>query len=97
MASLALDPVAMWYYTLAMVRTRITSKGQTTIPSEFRKNWKTSQVFWEEGPDGSAVVRPAPNAASLLGIAGDGRPRDPREMEQAHQAIADEASTSRAK
>jgi bifunctional DNA-binding transcriptional regulator/antitoxin component of YhaV-PrlF toxin-antitoxin module len=75
-----------------MVRTRITSKGQTTIPSQFRNKWKASHVFWESGPGGSAVVRPVPNAASLLGIAGDGRPRDPREIEKARQAIVDEAS-----
>jgi bifunctional DNA-binding transcriptional regulator/antitoxin component of YhaV-PrlF toxin-antitoxin module len=90
---MALDAGGFWYYVVGMVRTRITSKGQTTVPSEFRKNWKTSQVFWEQGPDGSAVVRPAPNAASLLGIAGDGRPRDPREMEKAHQAIADDGKS----
>ena len=80
-----------------MVRTQITSKGQTTIPSQFRRKWKTSQVFWESGPGGSAVVRPVPNAASLLGIAGNGRPRDPREMEKARQAIADEADKGPAK
>jgi bifunctional DNA-binding transcriptional regulator/antitoxin component of YhaV-PrlF toxin-antitoxin module len=56
------------YYIPDMVRTHITSKGQTTVPSEFRKKWKTSQVFWEPGPGGSAVVRPVPGAMSLLGI-----------------------------
>jgi bifunctional DNA-binding transcriptional regulator/antitoxin component of YhaV-PrlF toxin-antitoxin module len=80
-----------------MVRTQITSKGQTTIPSQFRKIWKTSQVFWESGPGGSAVVRPVPLAASLLGIAGNSRPRNPREMEIARQAIADEAGERPAK
>jgi bifunctional DNA-binding transcriptional regulator/antitoxin component of YhaV-PrlF toxin-antitoxin module len=74
-----------------MVRTHITSKGQTTIPSQFRKKWKTSQVFWENGPDGSAVVRPVPDAMSFLGIANNGRPRDPRETEKAQKAIADDA------
>jgi hypothetical protein len=54
-------------------------------------------VFWESGPGGSAVVRPVPNAASLFGIAGNGRPRDPREMEKARQAIADEAGKGPAK
>jgi bifunctional DNA-binding transcriptional regulator/antitoxin component of YhaV-PrlF toxin-antitoxin module len=80
-----------WYYIPSMVRTHITSKGQTTIPSEFRKKWKASQVLWEEGPGGSAVVRPVPLAASFLGIAQNGKPRDPREMEKARQAIADES------
>jgi bifunctional DNA-binding transcriptional regulator/antitoxin component of YhaV-PrlF toxin-antitoxin module len=75
-----------------MVKTRISSKGQTTIPSEFRKRWKTSQVFWEMGPKGTAVVRPVPDAMALFGIAGNAKPRDPREMDKAHQAIADDAS-----
>jgi bifunctional DNA-binding transcriptional regulator/antitoxin component of YhaV-PrlF toxin-antitoxin module len=74
-----------------MVRTQITSKGQTTIPSQFRKKWKTSQVVWESGPGGSAVVRPVPRAAALLGIANNGRRRDPRELEKAFEAIAGES------
>lgn len=80
-----------------MVRTHITSKGQTTIPSHFRKKWKVSQVFWESGPGGSAVVRPVPGAMSLLGIANNGRPRDPREMEKANEAIADDSGKGAAK
>ena len=75
-----------------MVKTRISSKGQTTIPSQFRKQWKTSQVFWEAGPKGTAVVRPVPDAMSLLGIAGNSRPRDLHEMEKAQKAIADDAN-----
>jgi len=75
-----------------MVKTRISSKGQTTIPSQFRKKWKTSQVFWEAGPEGTVFVRPVPDAMSLLGIAGSNRPRDPRELEKAQQAIADDAN-----
>ena len=80
-----------------MVRTQITSKGQTTIPSQFRKKWKTSQVFWESGPGGSAVVRPVPGAMSLLGIANNGRRRDPRELEKAFDAIAADSGEGRAK
>jgi bifunctional DNA-binding transcriptional regulator/antitoxin component of YhaV-PrlF toxin-antitoxin module len=80
-----------------MVRTQITSKGQTTIPSELRKKWKTSQVLWESAPDGSAIVRPVPDAMSLLGIAATGKPRDPREMEKAHEAIARDAIKKRSK
>jgi hypothetical protein len=54
-------------------------------------------VFWESGPDGSAVVRPVPDAMSFLGIANNGRPRDPRETEKAQQAIADDADKGSAK
>ncbi len=75
-----------------MVKTRISSKGQTTIPSQFRKKWNTSQVIWEAGPKGTVFVRPVPDAMSLLGIAGSSRPRDPHEMEKAHQAIANDAN-----
>ena len=75
-----------------MVKTRISSKGQTTIPSQFRRQWKTSQVFWEIGPQGSALVRPVPDAMSLLGIAGNSRKRDLQEMEKAHKAIADDGN-----
>jgi len=38
-----------------------------------------------------------PRASALLGIAGNGRPRDPHEMEKARQAIADDASEGPAK
>jgi len=88
MAFLRIDRVHRMYYISGMVRTHITSKGQTTIPAQFRKKWKSSQVFWESGPGGSAVVRPVPGAMSLLGIANNGRRRDPREMEKAGEAIA---------
>jgi bifunctional DNA-binding transcriptional regulator/antitoxin component of YhaV-PrlF toxin-antitoxin module len=74
-----------------MVRTQVTSKGQTTIPSAFRKRWRTNQVFWESNPDGSAVVRPVPDAMALFGIAGDGKRKDPREKEKAEEGIAEEA------
>jgi len=91
MAFLGFDMVHLLYYISNMVRTHITSKGQTTIPSQFRKKWKTSQVFWESGPGGSAVVRPVPGAMALLGIAGNGRRRDPREMDKADEAIASDS------
>lgn len=74
-----------------MVRTLITSKGQTTIPSTFRKRWKTRQVLWESNPDGSAVVRPAPDALALFGIASDGKRKDPREKQKAEDGIAEDA------
>jgi bifunctional DNA-binding transcriptional regulator/antitoxin component of YhaV-PrlF toxin-antitoxin module len=91
MAFLGFDMVHLLYYISNMVRTHITSKGQTTIPSQFRKKWKTSQVFWESGPGGSAVVRPVPGAMALLGIASNGRRRDPREMDKADEAIASDS------
>lgn len=73
-----------------MVKTQISSKGQTTIPAHFRKRWKTSLVLWESNPDGSALVRPAPDIMTLLGRAHNGRPRDRHEFEKARAAIAAE-------
>jgi bifunctional DNA-binding transcriptional regulator/antitoxin component of YhaV-PrlF toxin-antitoxin module len=75
-----------------MVKTFISSKGQTTIPSQFRKRWKTSRILWESNPDGSAVVRPVPTVRSLFGIASNGKPRDPMEREKAQKAISDDAA-----
>jgi bifunctional DNA-binding transcriptional regulator/antitoxin component of YhaV-PrlF toxin-antitoxin module len=75
-----------------MVKTFISSKGQTTVPSKIRKRWKTSRIFWQSNPDGSAVVRPVPTVRNLLGIANNGKPRDPQEMEKARKAIALDAS-----
>jgi bifunctional DNA-binding transcriptional regulator/antitoxin component of YhaV-PrlF toxin-antitoxin module len=80
-----------------MVKTRISSKGQTTIPAQFRKQWKTSQVLWEVGPGGTAVVRPAPDVMALFGIAGHHPPRDLQELEKARHAIADDANEAWAK
>ncbi|MBE7538493.1 MAG: AbrB/MazE/SpoVT family DNA-binding domain-containing protein [Opitutaceae bacterium] len=75
------------YYLWAMVRTTITSKGQTTVPVELRRIWKTSGVLWEVCEDGSARVRPAPDVMTLFGAAGDGRGRDPDEMAKARRAM----------
>jgi bifunctional DNA-binding transcriptional regulator/antitoxin component of YhaV-PrlF toxin-antitoxin module len=77
-----------------MVRTQVTSKGQTTIPSTFRKRWNTSQVFWESNPDGSALVRPVPDVRTLFGIAGDGKSKDCREKEKAEQGIAEDSENA---
>ena len=74
-----------------MVKTQISSKGQTTIPAFFRKRWKTSKVLWESNPDGSALVRPAPDIMALFGKAHSDKPRDRQEIAKAHRAIADEA------
>jgi bifunctional DNA-binding transcriptional regulator/antitoxin component of YhaV-PrlF toxin-antitoxin module len=75
-----------------MVKTQISSKGQTTIPSSFRKKWKASQVLWESNPDGTAHVSPAPDLMSLLGSAADGRPADSDEKKKARVAIGRNAA-----
>lgn len=71
-----------------MVRTSVTSKGQTTIPSKFRKQWKASQVIWEACPDGSARVRPLPDVQSLFGALASARAKDPHEKGRARAALA---------
>jgi bifunctional DNA-binding transcriptional regulator/antitoxin component of YhaV-PrlF toxin-antitoxin module len=70
----------------AMVRTQITSKGQTTVPGFIRKQWKTRAVIWESCPDGSARVRPLPDVMSLYGAASSPLPRDPDEKEKGREA-----------
>lgn len=67
-----------------MVSTRITTKGRTAIPSAPRRTWETQ-------PEGSAVVRPLPDAKALFGIVSDGKRRDLREMEKAGRGIAQDA------
>jgi bifunctional DNA-binding transcriptional regulator/antitoxin component of YhaV-PrlF toxin-antitoxin module len=62
-----------------MVKTHISSKGQTTIPAKFRARWKSAEVVWEDMPDGSAQVRPVPDIMSLLGSAHTSQTRDPDE------------------
>ena len=70
-----------------MVRTSITSKGQTTVPVELRRIWRTSEVLWEACEDGSARVRPAPDVMALFGAANDGKRKDPAEMTKAREAM----------
>jgi len=77
-----------------MVRTSITSKGQTTIPVELRRIWKTSEVLWEACPDGSARVRPVPNVMALFGAAHDGKPKDTAEKAKAREAMGRGANQS---
>jgi bifunctional DNA-binding transcriptional regulator/antitoxin component of YhaV-PrlF toxin-antitoxin module len=79
-------------YVVVMVKTRISSKGQTTIPSELRKKWKVSQIWWEVNSDGTARVSPTPDIMSLLGSAADGKPRDPDEKKKAREAMAHKAA-----
>jgi bifunctional DNA-binding transcriptional regulator/antitoxin component of YhaV-PrlF toxin-antitoxin module len=77
---------------LIMVKTRVSSKGQTTIPRRFLKLWKTSQVLWDLNPDGTARVSPTPDIMSLLGSAADGKPHDPDEKQKARAAIGRNAA-----
>ncbi|MDX6767449.1 MAG: hypothetical protein SFU85_11740 [Candidatus Methylacidiphilales bacterium] len=66
--------------------TSITSKGQTTVPRKFRKQWNSRTVIWESCPDGSARVRPAPHLKDLFGSAKTQTPRDPKEKIKARNA-----------
>jgi len=61
-----------WLYLFIMVKTRISSKGQTTIPRRFLKLWKTSQVLWDLNPDGTARVSPTPDIMALMGSVAEG-------------------------
>lgn len=69
-----------------MVKTRISSKGQTTIPAKFRSRWKSTELVWEEAPDGGAYVRPVPDIMSLFGSAKSAAPRDLDEKGKARAA-----------
>jgi len=53
-----------------MPTSKITDKGQTTVPLEIREKlrWKRRQrLIWEPKKDGSAVVRAAPDVMDLAG------------------------------
>jgi bifunctional DNA-binding transcriptional regulator/antitoxin component of YhaV-PrlF toxin-antitoxin module len=78
-----------------MVKTHISSKGQTTIPVKFRTRWKSSEVLWEDMPDGTAHVRPVPDIMSLLGSAHSSQPRDPEEKSKARSAMAADGGNER--
>lgn len=71
-----------------MVKTRVSSKGQTTIPARFRSRWKSTEVIWEDLPDGGAHVRPVPDLLSLFGSAHSPQPRDPEEKAKGRSAWA---------
>jgi len=86
------DKQKRMFYPIVMVRTQISSKGQTTIPSALRKKWKVAQVLWDINPDGTARVSPAPDLMSLLGSACHGRLRDPDEKKKARDAIGRKAA-----
>lgn len=80
-----------------MVKTHISSKGQTTIPAKIRARWKSTEVTWEELPDGSAQVRPVADIMSLFGSAATKQPRDPKEKSKARSGWAEAADRRRAK
>jgi bifunctional DNA-binding transcriptional regulator/antitoxin component of YhaV-PrlF toxin-antitoxin module len=71
-----------------MVKTLVSSKGQTTIPAKYRARWKSSEVVWEDMPDGSARVRPVPDILSLFGSASSAQLRDPDEKTKARTGWA---------
>jgi hypothetical protein len=75
-----------------MVKTRISSKGQTTIPRHFLKMWKTSQILWDMNPDGTARVSPVSDLMSLLGSATNGRLRKPDEKHKTRMALGRNAA-----
>jgi len=73
-----------------MVRTKVTSKGQTTVPIEIRRNWKDRDLVWEMAEDGSARVYPVPNVMELYGVAEDPKhPYDPQEKAKARTRMGD--------
>ncbi len=78
-----------------MVKTHVSSKGQTTIPAKLRARWKSLEVVWEDMPDGSALVRPVPDIMSLLGSAHTAQARDPDEKNKARIAWAEEADAKK--
>jgi bifunctional DNA-binding transcriptional regulator/antitoxin component of YhaV-PrlF toxin-antitoxin module len=74
-----------------MVKTRVSSKGQTTIPAKFRLRWKSSEVIWDETSDGGAIVRPVPDIMALFGSARTPKGRDEAEMQKGREGWAREA------
>ena len=73
-----------------MVKTRVSSKGQTTIPAKFRLRWKASEVVWDETSDGGAIVRPVPDIMALYGSAHSPKGRDEAEMQKGREGWAQE-------
>lgn len=79
-------------YLLNMVKTRISSKGQTTVPRRFLKLWKTSQVLWDLNPDGTARVSPTPDIMALMGSIAEGGSRGHDEKGKVRAAIGRNAA-----
>ena len=74
-----------------MVITSLTSKGQTTVPGSIRRHWQTREVYWEQCPDGSAIVRPVKDIVDLFGIAKSALPKDIREKSHARASMGRKA------
>lgn len=81
-----------WLYFANMVKTRVSSKGQTTIPRQFLQRWKTSEVLWDLNPDGTARVSPRPEIMSLMGSMAGSRPRIRDEKRKTRAAIGRNAA-----
>jgi bifunctional DNA-binding transcriptional regulator/antitoxin component of YhaV-PrlF toxin-antitoxin module len=71
-----------------MVKTLVSSKGQTTIPADLRLKWGARAVLWTPQPDGSAIVRPAPDLLSLFWAASGKLPFEPKEKSKARTAMS---------
>ena len=73
-----------------MFHTRLTSKGQVTVPQRFRARMKLTgrrSVVVDQLPDGAVVIRPA---KSILHLAGSVPARHPKmTVEEERNAIHD--------
>lgn len=79
-----------------MITSKLTSKGQTTVPIEIRRQLNLSpkqKLIWELQPDGTITVRPQPSILDLFGVMRTDVPfpGTKEEKEAGQQAIADEA------
>ena len=76
-----------------MFQTRLSSKGQVTVPQKFRRRMKLTgrrSVTVDQLPDGAVIIRPA---KSILHLAGSVASRVPpltikEERQAAHDAMA---------
>lgn len=75
-----------------MIKTKISRKGQTTIPRHLLKLWKTSRVLWDLNEDGSARVSPVPDVMSLMGAASGAKRYDPAEKARGREAMGRNAA-----
>ena len=69
-----------------MPQSTITEKGQTTVPLEIREALKIpagSRIEWSIQKDGSAIVRPQPNALDLFASLKPSKTSPGRESEKA--------------
>ena len=81
-----------------MPQSTITEKGQTTVPLEVRQALKIpagSRIEWSIQQDGSAIVRPQPNALDLFGSLKPAKAAPTRDKEKA--AVAELIAAQAAK